>query len=193
MKHNAGNARISARSVHTFNQSNRHSPSFTMCWRTGAHQGYWEPLYPRKIADFKQGIGYQISRRTLRKLCSQYLTWACLPASFLHFFFAMSDNNIDPVMIRSIWWWLRRRKRRRREKRKHWVHPFFRDNLISGAYIVLKELNQDPELFKPFYRMSIEKFSLLVYLVGPQIRRQDTNFRTAVSAEPQAKLQFCIF
>jgi hypothetical protein len=31
--------------------------------------------------------------------------------------------------------------------------------------------------------MSIESFSLLMDLVGPQIRRQDTNFRTALSAE----------
>jgi hypothetical protein len=90
-------------------------------------------------------------------------------------FSAMSDNNIDPVMIR---WWLRRCKRRR----KHWVHPFFRDNLNSGNYIVSKERNQDPELFKSFYRMSIESCSLLVELVGPQIRRQDTHSRTAVSA-----------
>jgi hypothetical protein len=32
-------------------------------------------------------------------------------------------------------------------KRKHWVHPFFRDNTNSGAYIVLRELNQDPDSF----------------------------------------------
>jgi hypothetical protein len=94
----------------------------------------------------------------------------------------MSDNNTDPVII---WWWLRRSKRRRQEERKHWVHPFFRDDLNSGAYsyIVSKELNQDPELFQSFYKMSIESFSLFVDLVGPQVRRKDTNFHTAVSAE----------
>jgi hypothetical protein len=78
---------------------------------------------------------------------------------------------------------LRRRERRRQDKRKHWVHPFFRDNLNSGAYMVWKELNQDPELFKTFYRMSNESFSLFVDLVGPEIRRKDINFRTALSAE----------
>jgi hypothetical protein len=36
------------------------------------------------------------------------------------------------------------------EKRKHWVHPFFCDNLNSGACIVSKELIQDTELFKSF-------------------------------------------
>jgi hypothetical protein len=63
------------------------------------------------------------------------------------------------------------------------MHPLFRNNLNSGAYIISKDLNQDPELFKSFYGMSIENFSLLVDLVGPQVRRKDTNFRTAVSAE----------
>jgi hypothetical protein len=63
------------------------------------------------------------------------------------------------------------------------VHPFFSDNLNSGTSIVLEELNQDPELFKSFYRISIEIFSLLVDLVGPQVQRKDLNFLTAVSAE----------
>jgi hypothetical protein len=63
------------------------------------------------------------------------------------------------------------------------VHPFFRNNLNLGAYTVSKELNQDPELFQSFYRMRIENFSLLVDLVGPQIRSKYINFRTAVSAE----------
>jgi hypothetical protein len=90
----------------------------------------------------------------------------------------MSYNNVDPLII---WWWLRLSKRR--QERKHWVHPFFRNNLNSGAYIVSKEIGQDPELFKSFYRMSTESFSLLVDLVGPQIRRKDINFHIDVSAE----------
>jgi hypothetical protein len=73
--------------------------------------------------------------------------------------------------------------RREDRKKKHWVHPFFHDNLNSGAYIVSKELNQDPELLKSFYRMSTERFPLAVDFVGPEIRRKDTNFLTAVSAE----------
>jgi hypothetical protein len=92
----------------------------------------------------------------------------------------MSDYNTNPVII---WWWLRRRKKRGQEKRKHWVHPFFHDNLNSGAYIITKELNQDLELFKSFYRMSTESYSFLMGFVGFQVRRKDTNFLTAVSAE----------
>jgi hypothetical protein len=84
----------------------------------------------------------------------------------------MSDNNTDPVII----WRLRWREKRGQEKRKYQVHLFFRNNLNSGTYIVSKELNQNRELFKSFYQMSIECFSLLVDLVGPQIRRKDTKF-----------------
>jgi hypothetical protein len=82
---------------------------------------------------------------------------------------AMPDNNINTVMI---WWWLRQREKRGQWKRKHWMESFFRDNLNSGASIVSKEL------FKSFYRMSTESFSLLVVLVGPQFRRKFTDFRT---------------
>jgi hypothetical protein len=32
-------------------------------------------------------------------------------------------------------------------KRKHWVHPFFCDDLNWSAYIVSKELNLDPDSF----------------------------------------------
>jgi hypothetical protein len=73
----------------------------------------------------------------------------------MHFFSAMSDNNIDPAII---WWWLRWHEKRGNRKRNNWVYPLFHDNLNPGAYIVSKELNQDPELFKSFYRISIKSF-----------------------------------
>jgi hypothetical protein len=69
------------------------------------------------------------------------------------------------------------------ETGNHWVHPFFLDSLNSGAYIVSEELNQDPELFKLFYRKNIESISLLVDLVVLQVRKNDTDFCTAVFVE----------
>jgi hypothetical protein len=68
----------------------------------------------------------------------------------------MSDNNIDPV---ATWWSLRRREKRGQGK-KHLVHLFLRDNFISSACVVSKELNQDTELLKSIYRMDAENFSL---------------------------------
>jgi len=64
----------------------------------------------------------------------------------------------------------------------NWVYLFSCDNLRSGVYIVSSELNQDPELFKSFCKMSTECSSLLAAFTGPDERRKDTNFRTAVSA-----------
>jgi hypothetical protein len=55
----------------------------------------------------------------------------------VHFFSGMSDNNIDPVIQYG---------GGRDGVRKLSVHPFFRDNLNSGVYIVSKGLNQYPEL-----------------------------------------------
>jgi hypothetical protein len=149
--------------------------------RPGVHQGNWQLQFPRKIANFKQATGFQINRRSLRKLTFDYLLTSYQVGVFFRPFrallFCKSDNNIDRVII---WRWLRGV---RVDWTEHWVPPFFRDNVNSGAYIVSKEFNQDPELFKSFYRTSTESFSLLVDFVGPEIRRKDTNFRTAVSAE----------
>jgi hypothetical protein len=68
------------------------------------------------------------------------------------------------------------------------VHPFFHDNLSSGTYIVSKELDQDPELFKSFYLIITESFSLVVDLAGSEVRKEDTYFHTAVSAEERLLL-----
>jgi hypothetical protein len=62
--------------------------------------------------------------------------------NFVQLSSAKADNNTDPVVT---WWWLRRREKRCQGKIKRGVHPFFRDILNSGAYIVSKELNQDPD------------------------------------------------
>ena len=64
----------------------------------------------------------------------------------------------------------------------NWVYPFFRDNFSSDAYIVSKELNQDPELFKSFRKMSTARVSLLAEL-NRTPRTKDTNFPTVVSAD----------
>lgn len=63
------------------------------------------------------------------------------------------------------------------------MQPFFRDNLSNGGYIAVKELNQDPELFKSLYTMSTESFPLLVVLTGPEVQRMDTDYHKAVTAE----------
>jgi hypothetical protein len=68
--------------------------------------------------------------------------------NFVHFFPAVSDNNTDLVGGREL------REKRGNGTRKNSARPLFRDNLSAGAYTVSKELNQDPELFEPFYLMN---------------------------------------
>jgi hypothetical protein len=54
----------------------------------------------------------------------------------------MLHNKTEAVVI---WWWLRWHKKRGNGNRRHWMYPLFHENLSSGASIVLKKLNQDPE------------------------------------------------
>jgi hypothetical protein len=73
------------------------------------------------------------------------------------------------------------------------VLPFFRYSLNSGAYIVSKEPNQDPQISKSFYRMRNESFSLSVDLVGSQVeKKKETNVRTTVSAEDSQVRKVCL-
>jgi hypothetical protein len=50
-------------------------------------------------------------------------------------------------------------------KRKHWLHPFFRDSLNSGAYIVSIELKPGSKLLHPIRN----SFSRQIYFVLPSI------------------------
>lgn len=84
--------------------------------------------------------------------------------NFVHLFSAMSNNNTDPVTIR---WWLRQHKKRGQGKTLDASIVPWQFKLM--CLYCFKKLNQDPELFKSFYHVSTESFSLLVDLVGPQV------------------------
>jgi hypothetical protein len=69
-------------------------------------------------------------------------------------------------------------------KRKLWVHPFFRDNLNPSAYIVSKELNQDPVSFASWEILSQAKSILSclhgichIYQVPVQLTAQKQNWQ----------------
>jgi hypothetical protein len=62
-------------------------------------------------------------------------------------------------------WWLKWHKERGQGKIKRWVYLFFRDNLNSGTYIVLKEPNQYPDSFISREILSQAK-SILFHLRG---------------------------
>ncbi|KAJ8971482.1 hypothetical protein NQ314_000679 [Rhamnusium bicolor] len=68
-------------------------------------------------------------------------------------------------------------------KRRYWVHPYNYINLKHSYYIVSRELNDHPDKFKSFYRMSLQTFTRLVSVVGPHIIKKDTTFRLALGIE----------
>lgn len=56
-------------------------------------------------------------------------------------------------------------------------------NVCHSTFIMSRELDQDPEKFHGYYRMSPEKFQILVNMLETSISKKDTNFRLAVSVE----------
>jgi hypothetical protein len=66
-----------------------------------------------------------------------------------------------------------------------WVHPInirpkFRIHVFSYLYWIMLE---DEEKFHGFFRMNIEQFYRLSQLVAEGIRKQNTNYRRAITPE----------
>ena len=67
-----------------------------------------------------------------------------------------------------------------------WVHPMNNRRFEKGEFFVLyPDLRQFEDKFFNWFRMSIKKFDYLLKLIVRRIRKQDTNFREAISAEEQ--------
>ena len=67
-----------------------------------------------------------------------------------------------------------------------WVHPMNNRRFEKGEFFILyPDLRQFEDKFFNWFRMSIQKFDNLLRLITRQIRKQDTNYREAISAEEQ--------
>lgn len=71
--------------------------------------------------------------------------------------------------------------------RSVWVRKWLKERETEGAYAkLLKELRNgdsgEQKLFQDFLRMSSAEFEELLQLVKPLIEKQETKFRTAISA-----------
>jgi len=65
-----------------------------------------------------------------------------------------------------------------------WVHPINIKRPEFGIFSQLYlDLLEDEEKFHGFFRMNIEQFYRLSQLVGEEIRKQNTNYRRAISPE----------
>lgn len=74
------------------------------------------------------------------------------------------------------------RKLRITRKRRCWIRDVNRRNKEQGDFVnLVQELRNDEEQFFVYFRMNQRTFDLLLSLVGPSLRRQDTHLRHSVS------------
>lgn len=90
----------------------------------------------------------------------------------------MSSSDEELIIIAAAYY----RKKQRSNSKRFWINPYFEKRLSCGSYNVMKDM-EDEEKFRSFYRMKRETFQELVKLVGPAIKKKDTNYRRAVCVE----------
>jgi hypothetical protein len=72
-----------------------------------------------------------------------------------------------------------------------WVHPINIKGPEFGIFSHLyPDLLEDEEKFHGFFRINIEQFYRLSQLVAEDIRKQNTNYRRAIS--PEERLAICL-
>ena len=88
---------------------------------------------------------------------------------------------MDTMLVLHAIMWRRRWRRKRRNMRMHLINikrPEF--GIFSHLY---PDLLEDEEKFHGFFRMNIHQFYRLSQLVGEEIRKQNTNYKKAISPE----------
>jgi len=75
-------------------------------------------------------------------------------------------------------------KRRQKAKRKLWSYAWLQNRMVSGFYhTTLQEMREhDLTRYSNFLRMDEDSFQEIFLQVAPQIARQDTQMREAISA-----------
>lgn len=81
---------------------------------------------------------------------------------------------------------LRRNRKKRKSLRKRlWIREIFKSRLTRGEYhALISEMKLvDHESFYRYFHMTPQRFSHLLGLVGPLIKRQDTRFRQEITPD----------
>src|SRR4051812_29102992 len=77
-------------------------------------------------------------------------------------------------------------KHRVRRKRRYWIHPIIKQRNDQGDYNhLVRELNEDSELFQRYFRLSHDQFNHVLSVIGPAIRLQNTTWRNAIEPKQQ--------
>lgn len=76
-----------------------------------------------------------------------------------------------------------RRRRRRRRQRKFWIRSWIERRQEQGAYanLVHELKNEDPNMYKRYFRMDPDNFQHILAMIRYKITKQETNMRKPVS------------
>ena len=91
---------------------------------------------------------------------------------------------------------------RNKKRRSYWVRSFLQSRAIYSLEDLLADLRRDDTdqgteeathhmWFKNFTRISSEDFAMLIEKISPFVKKQDTNFRKAISVVEQLKNLAC--
>lgn len=79
--------------------------------------------------------------------------------------------------------------KKRKRKQRLWIHPIISERENKGFFYTLyNEINQDPEIFFNFSRMSQTSFQELLAIVKEPISRRNTVMRKSIPAEEKLKM-----
>ena len=75
------------------------------------------------------------------------------------------------------------RKQRKKQKERFWIHEVISKRSELGEYHrLIQELRHDPERFRRYFRMSKSQFDMLLWLIGSEIEKMDTNWSPSMSS-----------
>lgn len=69
-----------------------------------------------------------------------------------------------------------------KNRRRCWVHPINQNRTLNGEHLKLDEMfYKYPDKFRGYMRMMPSTFQKLLSVVGPTLKKQNTNWRDAIS------------
>jgi hypothetical protein len=82
-------------------------------------------------------------------------------------------------------------EKQKRKRKRVWVHNICKKRMDCGEYHALfPDLIEDDVKFFQYFRMTLEKFTVLLRLLQPDLSRENTSFREAVG--PKERLSVCL-
>ncbi|CAB3978282.1 Hypothetical predicted protein [Paramuricea clavata] len=90
--------------------------------------------------------------------------------------------NLHRIVYLFILLMRRRRRRMRAACRTIWSRTWIQRHQRRGIFVnLLRELEEDPEIFRQYHRFDINSFRKILRMVEPYIKKKDTVMRVSIS------------